>query len=46
MRAAVSMAAFVGMRRAEIYALRWADIDLRAEEVRVERQPSPPDTQL
>jgi integrase len=41
MRALVSVAAFVGMRPAEIYGLRWADVDLRADEVRVERQYSP-----
>jgi len=38
MRALISVAAFVGMRPAEIYGLRWADLDLRAEEVHVERQ--------
>lgn len=33
--------AFVGMRPAEMYGLRWADVDLRAEEVHVHRQYSP-----
>jgi integrase len=35
------MQACVGMRPAEIYGLRWADLDLRSEEVHVERQYSP-----
>lgn len=38
MHALVSMAAFVGMRPGELYGLRWADIDLRDEEVHVRRQ--------
>ncbi|HEV2924853.1 MAG TPA: tyrosine-type recombinase/integrase [Solirubrobacteraceae bacterium] len=37
-RALILMAAFVGMRPAELYGLRWSDIDFREEEVRVERQ--------
>jgi integrase len=37
-RALILMAAFVGMRHAELYGLRWSDIDIRAEEVHVERQ--------
>jgi integrase len=37
-RAAVLMAAFVGMRPAELYGLRWSDIDFREDEVRIERQ--------
>ena len=41
MRALISVAAFVGMRPAEIYGMRWSDIDLRAEEIHVERQYSP-----
>ncbi len=41
MRALISVAAFVGARPAEIYALRWADVDVRADEVRIERQYSP-----
>jgi integrase len=40
-RALVLMAAFVGMRPAELYGLRWSDVDLREDEVRVERQYSP-----
>jgi integrase len=32
------MAAFVGMRPAELYGLRWADVDLRNDEIRVARQ--------
>jgi integrase len=32
------MAAFVGMRPAELYGLRWSDIDIRADKVHVERQ--------
>jgi len=38
MRALVLTAAFVGMRPAELYGLRWSDLDLRNDEVRVERQ--------
>jgi integrase len=34
----ILMAAFVGMRPAELYGLRWSDSDFREEEVRVERQ--------
>jgi integrase len=41
MRALISVAAFVGMRPAEIYGMRWSDIDLRAEEIHIERQYSP-----
>jgi integrase len=41
MRALISVGAFVGARPAEMYALRWADLDLRADEVRIERQFSP-----
>lgn len=37
-RALVVCAAFVGMRPAELYGLRWSDLDLRNDEVRVERQ--------
>jgi integrase len=37
-RALILMAAFVGMRPAELYGLRWSDIDIRADEIRVERQ--------
>jgi integrase len=37
-RALILMAAFVGMRPAELYGLRWSDIDIRADEVHVERQ--------
>ena len=37
-RALVACAAFVGMRPAELYGLRWSDLDLRNEEVRVDRQ--------
>lgn len=37
-RALILTAAFVGMRPAELYGLRWSDLDLRNEEVRVERQ--------
>jgi integrase len=40
-RALISVAAFVGARPAEIYALRWVDLDLREDEVRIERQYSP-----
>jgi integrase len=40
-RALISVAAFVGARPAEIYALRWADLDLRSDEVTVARQYSP-----
>ena len=38
MRALVAMAAFVGMRPAELYGLRWSDVDLRNDEIRVARQ--------
>jgi integrase len=38
MHALISMAAFVGMRPAELYGLRWSDVDLRNDEVRVARQ--------
>jgi integrase len=41
MRAVILTAAFVGMRPAELYGLRWSDIDFRADEIRVERQYSP-----
>jgi integrase len=37
-RALILMAAFVGMRPAELYGLRWSDIDIRADEIHVERQ--------
>lgn len=37
-RALILMAAFVGMRPAEMYGLRWSDIDFRHGEIRVERQ--------
>jgi integrase len=40
-RALISVGAFVGMRPAEMYGLRWADVDLRADEVHVLRQYSP-----
>jgi integrase len=39
--ALVAAAAFTGMRPAELYGLRWADIDLRNDEIHVERQYSP-----
>lgn len=38
MQALISMAAFVGMRPAELYGLRWSDVDLRNDEIRVARQ--------
>jgi integrase len=41
MRALILAAAFVGMRPAELYGLRWSDLDFRADEIRVERQYSP-----
>lgn len=37
-RALVLCAACVGMRPAELYGLRWSDLDVREDEVRVERQ--------
>jgi integrase len=37
-RALILMAGFVGMRPAELYGLRWSDIDIRADEIHVERQ--------
>jgi integrase len=37
-RALILMAGFVGMRPAELYGLRWSDIDIRANEIHVERQ--------
>jgi integrase len=37
-RALIVMAAFVGMRPAELYGLRWSDIDIRADEIHVQRQ--------
>jgi integrase len=40
-RALVLSATFVGMRPAELYGLRWSDLDLRNDEIRVERQYSP-----
>lgn len=39
--ALIAMAAFTGMRPAELYGLRWSDLDLRNEEVNVRRQYSP-----
>ena len=36
--ALIACAAYLGMRPAELYGLRWSDLDLRNEEVRVERQ--------
>ncbi len=39
--ALVATAAFTGMRTAELYGLRWADIDFRNDELHVERQYSP-----
>ncbi|MGA9284215.1 MAG: tyrosine-type recombinase/integrase [Solirubrobacteraceae bacterium] len=36
--ALILMAGFVGMRPAELYGLRWSDIDIRADEIHVERQ--------
>jgi integrase len=39
--ALVAAAAFTGMRPAELYGLRWADIDFRNDELHVERQYSP-----
>lgn len=39
--ALVAMAAFTGMRPAELYGLRWGDIDVRNDELHVERQYSP-----
>jgi len=38
MHALVSMAAFVGMRPGELYGLRWSDVDLRNDEIHVQRQ--------
>lgn len=38
MSALVATAAFIGMRPAELYGLRWSDLDFRENEVRVERQ--------
>jgi len=38
MRALIATAAYVGMRPAELYGLRWADLDFKGSEVRVERQ--------
>ncbi|MDQ3090661.1 MAG: site-specific integrase [Actinomycetota bacterium] len=38
MYALVSMAAFVGMRPGELYGLRWSDVDLRNDEIHVQRQ--------
>ncbi len=37
-RALILMPAFVGMRPAELYGLRWSDVDIREDEVLVERQ--------
>lgn len=37
----ISCAAYLGMRPAELYGLRWSDLDFRSDEVRVERQYSP-----
>ena len=37
-RALILMAAFVGMRPAELYGLRWSDLNLREDEVLVQRQ--------
>jgi integrase len=37
-RALILMAAFVGMRPAELYGLRWSDVDFREDEVHVARQ--------
>lgn len=37
-RALVATAAFVGMRPGELYGLRWSDLDIRNDEIRVERQ--------
>lgn len=39
--ALVAAAAFTGMRPAELYGLRWSDIDFPSEEIHVERQYSP-----
>ncbi len=39
--ALVATAAFTGMRPAELYGLKWVDIDLRQDEIHVERQYSP-----
>jgi len=39
--ALVAAAAFTGMRPAELYGLRWADIDFRNDELHVEGQYSP-----
>jgi integrase len=41
MRALISVAAFVGAPPAEMYGLSWADVDLRNDELRIERQYSP-----
>lgn len=38
MRALILCAAYVGLRPSELYGLRWSDLDLRAEEVLVQRQ--------
>ncbi len=40
-KALVTCAAYLGMRPAELYGLRWSDLDFRNDEVRVERQYSP-----
>lgn len=37
-RTLIMCAAFIGMRPAELYGLRWSDLDMRTDEVRVERQ--------
>lgn len=39
--ALVATAAFTGLRPAELYGLRWTDIDFRNDELHVERQYSP-----
>lgn len=37
-RALIATSAYVGMRPAELYGLRWEDLDFKQSEVRVERQ--------
>jgi integrase len=41
LRALILMAGFVGMRPAELYGLRWSDIDFQNDEIYVQRQYSP-----
>ena len=37
-QALIAMAAYTGMRPGELYGLRWSDLDLRNDEINVERQ--------